>query len=173
MPSLINRLPGGLLSLLGIKSVGLNPQILADSVQPTIDLGRFYEAYGSQVVTGANGSASGIGVFYASEWWNQVSNNEVWAVQSVCIALAGYAALPAATTYRARVAIFNPNNGVVVQGAPEALTFTTGETPLWTLSPDAVILVPPGFALGLFVNAATLGTAQVFQTFGRVTKLAI
>lgn len=74
--SVIQQIPPGLLSLLGIQSGGQNPQQLAGVVTPTMDMLGWYTASVLRTVGGAGDTITGNGVFTAAaltvpsgEWW--------------------------------------------------------------------------------------------------------
>lgn len=74
MPSIINRIPPGLLSMLDIKAQGENPKFLSDTVTPGMEFLPFYELqkYEAQVssiiATAAVGFSAGIQVPEGQYW---------------------------------------------------------------------------------------------------------
>jgi len=74
----INRIPGGLLGLLGLKSLGRNPDTLLSDVRPTVDLMRLYMTGQPQMVTSIVG-VTGNG-FLTPIVTHTVPNGKCWFV---------------------------------------------------------------------------------------------
>jgi hypothetical protein len=163
MPSLINRVPPGLLSLLGTKAMGINPSVLPDTVQPIVDttqayLGAFAErlqvdtsAVTARAVLGSSGQlAPGVG--------------EIFAVNS-CIA---FAQVAAASTLRMRLVLFDVGTGNVFAAAPASASAAASE---WAIcSWDGPLYIPTGFELGVAVESfsGAPGTIRLGSIFTRL-----
>jgi len=80
-PPPINRLPLGLLSFLGIKNGGRNPQFLGEQLSPTFDLVAWYLQSNSRSLS-LNGNVTAVG--FNSAWWT-VPVGETWAVLSTMV----------------------------------------------------------------------------------------
>ena len=78
MPALIQRIPPGLLSFLGLKSTGQNPNVLADTVVPTLNLEHLYLAQDLRVSSATQNVANaGQSISLA------VPNGEAWRVLGI------------------------------------------------------------------------------------------
>lgn len=71
MPSLIQRVPAGLLNLLSING-GMTPNLLGDQVQPTLDLLQHYGLTQLQTISSSANPAEGtsVGVILSSTSWS-------------------------------------------------------------------------------------------------------
>lgn len=169
MPASIQRVPIGLLDHLGIKSTGDNPSILTDSVIPVVDLTPMYLINRWEYINTTTAVAGAVGVVTAAAPADlQVPNGQLWVVQDFSVRSA---AMPAGTTYRLTLCGFNAQTGIPFAFAPIAQTTTVGEAV--AINWAGPIIIRPGEALGLFVQALTLGVAQAFFVSGRVAKLTI
>jgi hypothetical protein len=167
MPSLVNKVPPGLLALLGIKAGGQNPSILPDTLTPTIEL---LELYVSGNCTEVNANTSAI---TNPQLWNasalpQPGAGEMFVVERMSIAAAG--TLPAATTYRLQPIIYEPT-GVRHFPVGPAVTATVNERLL--SGNDRWFIVPPGYRMGIAALAVTLGTATAFTISARYVPLSL
>lgn len=169
MPSLINRIPVGLLSLLGIKSVGQNPVMMPDSVQPVLDLTRFYTIQISEYIAGTSGTANTVGAWPLSNWQN-TTQTELWIVQTASIWRS--TGLPAATQYTLRLGVYDVLTGAVVNSSFSA-TYTVGQIPAvsWC-DAESQIVIRPNQALAVLVEGVTLGTAVTFDVYGYMARVA-
>ena len=103
MPSLIQRIPPGLLSFLGLKSTGQNPNNLSDTVVPVLDLEHLYLAQDLQVSSNTQNVANaGQSISLA------VPNGEAWRVLGF-----GYSADTLTATATLKVALKIAPNGSV------------------------------------------------------------
>lgn len=169
MPASIQRVPIGLLDHLGIKSTGDNPSILTDSVIPTVDLTPMYLINRWEYINVTTAVAGAIGVVTAATPTDlQVPNGQLWIVQDFSVRSA---AIPAATSYRLTLVAFNAQTGIPFAFAPLAQTSGVGEAV--GINWPGPIVLRPGEACGVFVQALTLGVAQAFFVSGRVAKLTI
>lgn len=168
MPSLINRVPPGLLSLLGIKSLGVNPSLLADMVQPVLELrDLYYGVYAQEAIhTITAPAAPGI----------HVSNlagpgpGEIWLVERMSIFPT--VVLPAGTTY-GNVSPMMYNQGTAVAHALDSgtlITITAGQT--GQIGSSRFIL-PTNYRLGAFIGSVTLGTATAWYISVRYTVVSV
>lgn len=167
MPQLINRIPPGLLSLLGIKGTGLNPVLLADELRPIIDTTEAYYAAVSQPYEDTTAALSTTG--FAGGTISSPPPGEIWIFPSVIAKFS--AALAAGTTYRVRIAVAQAGSGQLLHIGPDAASGTTGSQPV--TSSAGPIYVRPGELLGVFVEAVTLGTAGGCVINGRRVVLQI
>lgn len=88
MPSVINRVPPGLLSLLDIKAQGENPRFLGDQVTPTFDFWQLYEIEKREPRASAVVGSGTVGLKATI----QVPNNEYWHVLQMSSAATSIAA---------------------------------------------------------------------------------
>lgn len=163
----INTPPIGLLSLLGIKSVGFAPAQLPEQVTPTIDLDPFYYYARARSVTGLTGLINNVGAFptTAGEWTND--GLQLWYCPWVT---ANYgAALAAGTTYRISLAAYDTRTGQTYMCGPSE-TFTAGEAPNVGFRD---VWVPPQKALIVWCHRYTAGTPQQFSIQGIRCQLDI
>lgn len=166
MPSLINTPPIGLLGLLGIKSLGVNPSVLPDAVAPTVDLNALYLAAREELLSGATSAISTRGNWPVTNL--VVPTNELWIVTSaVCTAAA---AVIAATTYKVRCAVYDVQSGLPYTTG-DLTTVTAGEIPAAPLR--GPLIVRPGQGLSVFAESVTLGTASAMNVTARVTRALI
>lgn len=162
MPSLINRVPLGLLGLLGIKALGKNPSFLQDTVQPTVDLSNLYVHSNLELLEALTGNVNAVGVFTSGGVQNL--SGEFWVFPRVCIR---GATLGAATTYRLRLGLQDINLGLVVASSPNAASGATGERIY--LGWEGPIIVPPGYALTILCEQYA-GVAQPFTISGLLCR---
>lgn len=169
MPSLINRIPNGLLSLLGIKSVGQNPSLLSDTVSPTLDLSAFYFTETASFLGGTTNTANLVGAWAPSNWTN-TTQTETWVVNTVCSWRS--AGLPAATAYKLRLGVYDTLTGFVYASGPQA-SYVAGDLPAvgWCSQQGSPILLRPNQSIAVLVEGVTLGTAVTFDVYGFVTRL--
>lgn len=168
MPQLINRVPPGLLSLLGIKSLGQNPSLLADQVAPILELGNFYLGASSQIVGTTTGTVNATGIWAVAAI--QPNPGELIICSSLFCSTA--ANLAAATTIRFVPVVFNVQSGLPISSPSARLASgTAGERPSsgW----EQAVVIAPGQCAGIWVDSITLGTAPDIRVDARVTRLAI
>ena len=171
----IQTIPQGLLGLLQLKELGVNPSELTTQVSPTLDLTIFYlqrlclpelALFGGQpTATGQNTSAQG--VFQVAGLNCVVPNNESWYVDWMTVATS----LVAADTTRfaggyyhnnaTQLAMVQVTNDVAdVVTARARIVSCTSIRPFW-MPPSSVFAWKiydgtsvPGYTLNLFLHAA-------------------
>jgi hypothetical protein len=165
VPSTINRVPPGLLSLLGIQSTGINPSVLLDSVQPVFDLEQLY-LQASSISEGTSISLTSQGVF---QFNIGAGPGEVLVVNGCAMYATG--ALGAGTTIA-----FTP---IVISttATPFAVTIvgpnvrqTTGNSIV--SGTDQTFFVPPNHNLGLYCTEWA-GIAPTVNCFARTLRLRV
>jgi hypothetical protein len=166
MPSLINRVPPGLLSLLGIKAVGQNPTLLGDALTGFIDLTPLYTAGFAEIASAATSSVSSTGVSVIPQ--NLVPAGELWVVTRA--AMFASANLAATTTYRLRLAVWDSIASRVVDCGP-SVSAAAGERPATYI--DGPFVMSPGEQIALICESVTLGTAQGFTISCKFSRLSI
>lgn len=167
MPSLINRVPPGLLSLLDIKALGQNPSFLTDSVQPTIDLSDFYARIYSSLVTDFTAIPGAVG-FQAVTAFDTAPGEIIVVAGLCCIA---DSALAAGTSVRWTPVIADQATGrVLSQIAPET-SGIAGEQPC--TGTDQIVTLGPGTRLGVMISALTLGTGPRARISAKVLRLRV
>lgn len=166
MPQGINTQPVGLLGLLGIKSVGRNPSVLADSVAPTFDMAALYVGAVAENLSGATSAINLRGMWVVSNL--VVPNGELWIVES-CVLTAANAVI-AATTYKVRPCVYDVASGLPYH-AGELTTVTAGEIPCAPF--PAPFLVTAGQGIGVFAESVTLGTASAMNVTVRFARARI
>ena len=80
MAQVIQEPPRGLLSLLGIKSLGVNPDQLSDGVLSMLDLLDFYTLDGKQMIGQTQNAVTVVGANYATI---TIPDGEIWLVYAV------------------------------------------------------------------------------------------
>ncbi len=174
-PPVINRAPLGLLDFFGIKSGGRNPQNIAATVAPTLDLWNLYEQDALEVY----GDGTGVAAGGALGGWDYggpgflpgiVPENEFWHIREYSATVAAAAGITAVALWpmmQVRV-----TNGVGAGGRTE---FPVGATvqyqgaalgaSRWKLEASDFWL-PPGGILGGYTGALEpLATAMTaFQS---------
>lgn len=161
----INRLPGGLLSFLGIKNGGRTPQVLSEQLAPTFSLVDWYLQTNSLSLQ-QNGNVTAVG-FNAN--WFTVPSGETWAVLSTMVN--SQAALGAGVT----IAFGGAWIRSALQVLPSPLTlmspsFTTGAVAVAASAPAgaAVTFVPPGGVIGVYCSALVAGPVNTTLTINYV-----
>lgn len=168
MPSLVNRVPPGLLSLLGIKALGVNPSVLQDDLEASLDVTDLYYVGNSEEIASQTSAINAVGAWPISTPL-LVPSGELWVVTRAACWAAN--TLLAGTTYRCRLGIYNgPTTRTVLVG--ESFTGTAGERPAGSFQTWPVILTPSE-QLAVWCESVTLGTAAQFAVVARVTKLQI
>lgn len=163
----INTPPIGLLSLLGIKSVGFAPAQLPETVTPTVDLDPYYYYARIRSVTGLTGVINAVGAWptVAGEWTND--GLQLWYCPYVTINYG--AALAAGTTYRVALAAYDTRTGQTYL-ASQTETFTAGEAPIVGFRD---VWVPPQKALVVWCSRYTAGVAVQWSIQGVRAQLDI
>jgi hypothetical protein len=168
MPSTINRVPPGLLSLLDVKSMGVNPVQLGDQLLPVIELGNQYAAATGQLLTGTTPAAAAPGRVEPSSGYSyRAGPGELLVVSYICGRTS--AALGAGVSCRFRICVYDATLGANVFGGT-VISGSVGELP--QASTDRVLFVPPGFGIGVQVEQIAGGNAT-FLLSGIVTVLKI
>jgi hypothetical protein len=168
MPSTINRVPPGLLSLLDVKSMGVNPVQLGDQLLPVIELGNQYAAATGQLQTGTTPVAAAPGRVEPSSGYSyRAGPGELLVVSYVCARTT--AVLGAGVSARFRVCMYDATLGANVWGGT-VISGSATEAP--QASTDRVLFVPPGFGVGVQVEQVAGGT-PAFTLSGIVTILKI
>jgi len=161
MPSLVNRVPQGLLDLLGIKALGLNPAVFPDTLQAVLDLEYFYlnvdNSYRTGVFSAGPGAAS-IGLAGPPPGF-------IWIISDV-FARCTTQAVEAADWYLSRSMPIEPTRPFAIsndvsQGASLVRNVTV-RGPIW---------LDHGESLGLQVSAST-GTVDFAYAY-RIKELRV
>jgi hypothetical protein len=167
MASLINRVPIGLLSLLGIKALGDNPRELSNQVWPNLDLMPFYLAATTEVLNVNTLAVNANGFWGATA--ATTTNLKLWVVNSyTCRSVAN---LGAATSIRFRAAINDTTTNRIVSVSDALSVGAAGESPICGFSQRIVML--PGYQLGIWVEQIALGVAPTFQISLSYTELDV
>lgn len=167
MPSLVNRNPPGLLSLLGIKSGGDNPNVLGDSILPVLQVTELYLAGFAQPEAAATNAPAAPGFFAVNGPLLIPGPGEILVMSGV--AATAQAAIGAGVTIKYKVAITQNIVGGVFEIVSDTITATAGDIPS-TGSTD-VIIVPPGFTPGVYVDSITGGAGPAFALRALVSRL--
>lgn len=166
MPSLVNRVPPGLLSLLGIKALGVNPSVLPDELTSTIELLDLYAAANSTIGQFPTAVVGAVGLFAGTG--GTVPAGKLWLVSNVTVVTT--ATLAAGTTYVDITPVWYE------AGLPRVMTFgqvkaggTAGQR--IAVGSDTPVILPPNASVGLHCGGVTLGTSQAFYINLRYTEL--
>lgn len=159
--------PEGLLHLLGMKSSGQQPVAFPQTLQPSLDLGLLYRSWHQEWSAHTTAAVGAVGMFGAVG--SLVPAGEIWIADQVSLNRVN--AMPAATTYRLRLGIYEANTTTPVACSPYAVSATAGEIPF--LGWDGPIVLRSGYGLAVLAEAVALGTAQTFYVTFRGCKLAI
>lgn len=167
MPSQINRVPPGLLSLLGIKALGQNPSVLNDTVQPTVDLIRWYLSIYSQLET-SDVAVGAVGI---------VISTTLRAGPGEMLILDGAASftlnqLPATTEYRYQLAVAEIVTGRVCQMIGER-SATGVATDLVSSGASDFVVMPPGYGLCVLTERYINAPAPTVRIASRVLRLTV
>jgi len=165
MPSLINRVPPGLLSLLGIKALGQNPSVLGDLLQAHLDVTSLYLNAFADVTANTTTAFNSPGIQGPSGF--TVPPGEMWVVTRA----AGYtgANLPAATTVRCRMSVYDTVSQRLQYVGPST-TATTGERLSCAL--DGPVVLTSGEAVQVYCESFT-GTGIAMTVAAKVAKLTV
>jgi len=167
MPSLVNRVPPGLLSLLGIKAGGQNPAILPDTLQPTLELLELYIAGNAQETLQLTSAVNLPGI------WGIVSPapgpGEIYYVERFSVGI--LSVLAAGTVYRVQPAIYDASaaNKVWTFGPP--VSAAAGE--IFNCASDRPFILPAGYRLAAMVSQYTAGTPVQMRVAARYVPLSI
>lgn len=164
----INRVPPGLLSLLAIKSLGQNPSLLSDTVQPSIELYKLYSGVYAEEMQATVSAPANVGIHTANA--AVPGPGEIWIVSE--FTLTPTAALAAGTTYGniCPVMVSRSSNAVYSLDPGTVQTASAGQQ-LCIGVRDFIL--PTNFTLGMFVGNLTLGTALDWYVFARFVRLLV
>lgn len=154
----INRLPGGLLGALDIKSLGRNPQKLDDQLKAVWESRDLYVQTPMSRAFDNNVNLAVVGQVPTNL---VVPTGKMWFVLQA--ALVSNAVLGAATTIRARLSVSESNGAFVMFGGPQQAT--VGEQLIATMGIGDGFLMFAGHQLNVFVESfagvAALSTVSV------------
>jgi hypothetical protein len=167
VPSLINEVPPGLLSLLGIKALGVNPSTLPDVLTPTIELRDLYVSGNGQFVSAQTSAALAVGVTGLASVPN-VSPGELWIVD--CIAAVTSAVLAAGTTVQYWVGIRDGATGAVYRKCSDTAQGTVGSRP-GCGSSGGHFIMPANHSICVWCESLTLGVAPLVNVAFRYLAL--
>ena len=166
----INRIPYGLLGLLGLKSLGQNPSTLLSQVSPVVPLLPFW--IGGQTPNINNGSAGISASGFIGATAHTVPNGKVWFV--IGHSAHASAVVGATVTFKAAAGSRQGAGAVVLPqwAAQVSVTLpTTGGreaiSALEGLSTDAPLIAGPGCQFGAFADVAALAGGEAF-TFSTI-----
>lgn len=167
MPSQVNRVPPGLLSLLGIKASGQNPSILPDTLTPTLELLDLYMAGNAQEVVASTSAVNLVGIWGVASL--QPGPGELYLVERMSVSTT--TALAAGTTYEVQPMLYEASTGARRYTVGPRVGATVGQ--VFCTASERPFIVTPGYRLGAFVSVATLGVAQQFAVAVRYVPLTV
>jgi len=159
----LNAFPPGLLSLLGIKSGGSNPETITEILQTTLELRDWYLAQQWQEVALDVPNVNAPGFFN----WNDFGNKATWVR---FVSARSTAVLAAGTTIRGRLGL-QQIGSIQWRSLGSLASATAGESLVSVY--EAPFIVPPGFRLGFAAEAVTLGTAPSMRLTCDAIQLSI
>jgi len=178
----------GLLDFLQLKNLGRNPTLLADSVQPVLNVNDWYKSEQPEVVGGRTGLGSTV-VYagYENTATLEVPSNEVWRVRDYTVALVidlatctGVEIYALAPAMRYRQEAFDVGAGVMVgRSRPFYDSTLTGPLPTNGNKFFAPSLrdfwAPPGAFLGFEFNGfVTDPTGGIFiDGYARIDRMRL
>jgi hypothetical protein len=161
----INRIPLGLLDLLGLKQLGRNPDQQSPTLAMTLDLERFYAINASESINISNAAINACGQYVASA---AVPAGEVW----LCIAAGFQWQNAAAGTTVAGLALMVGSQNVQSVGQLASATAVT-DFPASAFWPsDYPFLMVSGQSFGVSWQRNTTGVAPL-TLFGTATILRL
>lgn len=163
----INRTPPGLLSLLGIQTAGNNPHMLSDTVTPTLEMLRLYLEGFSLPEAAATNAPAAPGFFAVNGPLLIPGPGEILVCNGIA-ATAG-AALGVGVTMKYKLAITQNIVGGMFAVFGDTITATTGDIPC-TGNGD-LIVIPPGFLPGIYVDSIVGGAGPIFALRSKVSRL--
>ncbi len=153
LPAIINRVPPGLLNLLGLKQTGRNPSSMAEFVQPIMELRDWYFAASQQVTTGSAVPANS--AFQAVTIPITVPQDETWYVLQLSALLTRDAAAVATLTAWLQ---YNWGGGPAVRASSVAESSRVGAR--ITMEGPRGLFLPPGTTFSMLIDAsAAIGAA--------------
>lgn len=151
--------PSGLLGLLQLKNNGRNPSVLADSVQPVLDLWPHYLLTNGEQTLSANIAVAGPGGAGPAVPDSLVPEGECWAVQLFSISMNGVLGVGQELSIMTMIeyGLTSGGGGIGVGCGDISRVFTNGDIPHATANIPGCgyLLIPP--------------TAQLYVWAGRVT----
>lgn len=167
MPSQINRSPPGLLSLLGIQTAGTNPGILSETVSPTLEMLQLYLEGFAQPEAAATNAPAAPGFFLVNGPLLLPGPGEILVCNG--IAATAQAAIGAGVTLKYKLAITQNIVGGIFTTIGETITATTGDIP--STGANCLIVIPPGFSPGIYVDSIVGGAGPAFALRSKVSRL--
>lgn len=160
MDAPINRLPAGFLGFVDVKAMGVNPRILADRVQPIIDMRPYYTA-GGRIFISSNPLA--INTVTTTPFLT-VPANKTWALEAMTLSTA--ALLGAGQSLTMCCAIIDPVGNRMWLG--DLQTETTGGLGLARLNFPEPYIALPGYQLACITTRIAGGPISVIATLAYV-----
>jgi len=160
VPAPISTVPQGLLDLLNLKSQGETPSALVPSVQPTLDMFKFYLSQARETETATVNVAAAIsdGTYSMGFTTPVIPSNQIWWIWSV--------------TGRVQV-----NNGAVIHGGARIWYAPTSAAGNITLALTPWSITAPAAAsaelyVGAGVNRFLQQAGQFWISLGRLQRAA-
>lgn len=150
----IQRLPVGLLDLLGMQSTGDAPHLVSGEVQPVLDL---TDLYLTDRLRGANGATANVAAIGGLLTTVGPPAGQQWMVYGVAGTMSG--ALAAATGFTGTLLINRPSVGFAQFVGP---TFAVANPAQWVGGQwfERPLIMRPGDTLGIWISAVTGAPAQ-------------
>lgn len=151
----IQRIPRGLLDLLGLRGYGDTPHLLGQNLVGTVDLSPLYLLDRQETIITNTNNLAGVG-FYQTAAIGEVPEGEMWILSNVT-ALSN--ALAAGNIIRGRIAIQRQAAGNWDASAVESRETTTGAQ--WLLGWDVVKYLRAKDRLGVYIAEVTGYAASI------------
>jgi len=170
-PTQVFQSPNGLLDFLGTKTVGHNPDLFSQVLQPSLDLMAFYVAGQElkRVSVGISNPSAGSG--FPNAFF--VPAGRAWIPLFHCIEMVGGGG---AGQVRAKPAVFDPAGAVIAAPSPVAQGASAAAASRavcgfeWFQNP---IIVPAGFGFGYYVEFAVADAANSITTVLTYIELVV
>lgn len=168
MPTQVNRVPPGLLSLLDIKSLGQNPSLLADEISPTLEMGDFYTNAIAQQELETTDPITGQGSFLC-------------AGRFICqpgelLVVSSFTAIPTLALAAGNSLTYTPCVISIGLGRPIAQvgpTVSPAATQRAISGSVTPFIVTPGQTLGVYCTVWAAAANPTVTIFARVTRLTL
>lgn len=146
----IQRLPVGLLDLLGMQSTGDTPHVINGEVQGTMDL---TDLYLTDRLTGANVATANVAAVGPILTTTGPAPGEMWLVYGITGSSLG--ALAAATGFTGNILINRPSAGGFSQFVSQSAVVANPALWAGSVTYERPMIMRPGDTLGFWVSAIT------------------
>lgn len=146
----IQRLPTGLLDLLGMQSTGDTPHLMSGEVQPTLDL---TDLYLTDRLAGANVATANVAVVGPLLTTTGPAPGEMWLVYGITGSSTGV--LAAASGFTGNLLVTRPSSGGFSQFVSPSVAVANPALWAGSVTYERPMIMRPGDTLGYWVSAVT------------------